>query len=262
MKRTRRELQVYTVSFLDLLSCSLGGILILWLLSVRHSQQQAASYASQMQTMQRQITEALGALQSAEREAAAAREDADARQRAIERIKAAQATLIGLKGEMKGAAFIFDTSGSMVATGRFDEYKEMLKAWILHLPFERFNIVRFSDSVEVWRPGQLVDATPQNREEACRFVDAFVSRGATHTLAALQAAFALPDLDTITLMSDGRPEPGGVWEMQQTHAWLAQQNASRQVVINCVALGDYFGKDYAEFLQKIAHDHGGMFIGR
>jgi Mg-chelatase subunit ChlD len=252
----------FTVSFLDLLSCALGGILALWLLSVRHSQLRAASYASQMQSMQRQMTDALASLDRAKRAAAAAKADAEARQKTIESIKGAQAALIGLKGQMRGAVFIFDTSGSMAQTGRFDEYKGMLKGWILHLPFERFNVVRFSDHVQVWQAGRLVDATAANRHDACRFIDSFVSTGGTYTLAALQAAFALPNIDTITLMSDGRPEPGGVAEMAETHRYLARVNASRSVTINCVAMGDYFGKEYGEFLQKIAHDHGGMFIGR
>jgi hypothetical protein len=66
-------------------------------------------------------------------------------------------------------------------------------------------------------------------------------------------------------MSDGRPDIGdgrSEEEIEQIHAWLRQNNRQGKVVINCVAMGDYFGKTYAEFLQKIAYDSKGVFIGR
>lgn len=262
MRRARGEIQVFSVSFVDLLSCALGGILVLWLLSMRDSQQQVTALARQVASMEGQIQRASAALREAQASLAAERAQAAAHQKAIERLKAAQAALIGIQGTLEGAVFVFDTSASMESTGRFAEYKTLLQGWLTHLPFRRFNVVRFSDTVEVWRPGQLADATPASRQEACQFVEKFVSRGGTSTLAALRAAWDLPGVDTITLMSDGRPEPGGAAEMAAIHAWLAQVNQPRRVVINCVAMGDYFGKDYAEFLQRLARDHGGMFLGR
>ena len=150
------------MSFLDLLSCALGGILVLWLLSIRQSQQEAASYAGQAHSMQRQIAEALAALRIAQRAAAA-------------------------------------------------------------------------------------KARPRPQQK---------------TIEGLQAAFALTGVDTVTLMSDGRAKPSGTHEMAETRTWLAQVNRPLRAVVNCVALGDYFGKHYAEFLQKIARDDGTMFIGR
>ncbi len=261
MPRTRREIQVFSVSFLDLLSCALGGILVLWFLSMDTSHKQAESYARQIDSMDSQIRTAQAALSAAQQAATDARAQADAQQKAIKGLKDAQGALIGLNGKMEGVVFIFDTSGSMKETGRFDEYKDLLKGWIKHVDFKRFNVIRFSDTTEIWKTGQLADKNKTNEDGACLFVDGFRPDGATSTFAALKAAFSL-NPDTITLMSDGRPEPGGTAEMTAIHAWLQQVNSSRQVVINCVAMGNYFGKDYAEFLQKIAQDHGGMFIGR
>ena len=277
MPARRGEPQIFSLSFLDVLSCALGGVLLLLLLNIDSGHKQAESHRRQATSMQNQINDALGrvaaaqkGLAAAHKAAANAQARADAQEAAMDGMKKAQAALIGLNGDMNGAVFIFDTSGSMKETGRYEEYKALLKGWLTHVPFKRFNVIRFSDDAEVWHPGELVDGEDPdrrrealaNREEACAFVDRFVPEGSTHTREALEAAFALPDVDTITLMSDGRPTPGGLEEMESIHLRLREVNANRQVVVNCVAMGDYFGKDYAEFLQKIAHDHGGMFIGR
>ena len=71
IKPARRRVQVFSLSFLDLLSCPLGGILVLWLLSIRQSQQEAPSYTGQAHSMQRQIAEALAAVRTPQKAAAA-----------------------------------------------------------------------------------------------------------------------------------------------------------------------------------------------
>jgi len=133
-KPARRRVQVFSLSFLDLLSCPLGGILVLWLLSIRQSQQEAASYAGQAHSMQRQIAEALAALRTAPPKGTTGQGHAEGRQKTIEGIKATQAALIDLKRTMDGAVFGFDTSGSEAvnAHGAFRRWRSA----VAHHPSE------------------------------------------------------------------------------------------------------------------------------
>ena len=213
MRRRQGDIQVFSVSFLDVLSCALGGVLLLLLVTMSSSEQ-------------------------AKQEAA---------------------TMIGLKGDMKGVVFVFDTSGSMEQAGRFPEYQELLRRWVLNLSFERFNVVRFSTDVEAWREPGLFEATTANRRGAAQFIGSFTPFGKTNTLGALQKAFDLSDenLDTIVLFSDGAPNQNTEDILQ----YLRERN-TRGVVINTVAIGRYFQERYGVFLQQIAQQHNGMFIGR
>lgn len=213
MRRRQADIQVFSVSFLDVLSCALGGVLLLLLVTMSSSEQ-------------------------AKREAA---------------------TMIGLKGDLKGVVFVFDTSGSMVQGGRFPEYQELLKRWVLNLSFERFNIIRFSTDVEAWREPGLFEATAANRRDAAQFIDGFTPAGDTNTLGALRKAFDLSEgnLDTIVLFSDGAP----IQKTEDILQYLRERN-TQGVVINTVAIGRYFQERYGVFLQQVAQQHNGMFIGR
>lgn len=226
-------------SFLDLLACALGGVLLLLLMTMHQSRQQVSTLEEEITDMVQHVSAIEEEIQGMERHVSA---------------------VVGLKGEFEGVVFVFDTSGSMADDERFEEYQQMLQQWLMYLPFDRFNVIDFDSGVKPWRPDVLVTATAAEREAACQFVEGFTAGGSTNTLGALQAAFAMPGVDTIILMSDGAPDKDQ--PMDQIHDWLARENKSRGVVINTVGMGLYFDKAYGPFLQKIASDHGGMFIGR
>lgn len=253
----RAEIQVFNVSFLDVLSCALGGVLILLLMNMDSATTAARSYETQAKSMQDQINQAQSSLNAAQNALSQAQADADSQRQARQALEDAQTALIGLKGDMGGVVFIFDTSGSM-NTSRFSEYKQMLKDWILHLEFNSFNVIEFNSQSRVWQPNRLVPDSKGDRERASRFVDALPATGNTNTLDALEEAFQLPGLDTIILMSDGAPNQ----PFTDIHRFLKSANSNRRVKINTVGMGNYFHAEYGDFLQEIAADHDGMFIGR
>lgn len=325
--KKRTPLQTFSLSFLDILACALGGVLVLLLLSFADGSRITRSYQTTIAEMQARIAATVGRLETttteldavsreseaneralaeavahnrqlqkaleelhAETEAAEAalneaksagnsteaalaraQSEIDALRKASDTLRQAQANLVGLRGPLRNVAFVFDTSGSM-ATPRFDDYKATLKSWVTHLPMRRLAVIDFDNNIRVFRPN-LVDATPENRAAACEFIDGFSARGMTDTLGALQRAFAMEGLDTIVLLSDGEPtlphpRDGGrpsaadiAKNIALVEQWLQQRNASGEVVINCVAMGNYFNTAYGEFLQRIAADHGGVFIG-
>jgi len=187
--------------------------------------------------------------------------------------------VLGLRGPMKNVVFLFDTSQSLgraVRGGeRFVEYKELLKAWVSNLQFDQFNLVRFHTSVETVRgwENKLVEASADNRDAACGYVDSFQPAGTTNTMGAIQYALdRLENVDTVVLFSDGEPNAedgkpgGGEQAVQWILGYLKQNNRQADgrptVMINTVAMGDYLNATYGEFLRDLAEQNGGVFIGR
>jgi hypothetical protein len=140
-------------------------------------------------------------------------------------------TFFGSEIASNRVCFIIDTSGSMQMTDRPAEHalseedfikadpdtpelralkrieraKRALTECVSSLqPTQRFNIIAFSSGNRLWKPA-VVEATPQNKSEALRFVEGLRDDGGTNTHDALEAAFADPAIDTIYLLSDGAP---------------------------------------------------------
>ena len=276
MKRRSGEVQVFSMSFLDVLSCALGGTLLLLLLIQDGSQQQADAQEEALREMQSRIDSAQQKVKQAQRdieEANKKSKNARARARALaaanKKLKQAQTSLTGINGKLKHVVFIFDTSGSMADNfntssfrrdgpkrgPKFQRYLAALKRGVDTYPFTRFNVIRFSTDVRAWKPGKMGRATDENKKSANAFIDKFQPNGGTATLKALQAAFRLPDVDTIILYSDGVP----VYSQNQSHQaaikevmdWL-QANRREGLVINTVAIGGSHRSLHREFLRKIA----------
>lgn len=251
MSKRNRSDGFLGTSFLDVLCCALGGVLLLLLLTMSRGHRQTTAFRAQIGSMEQQMS-------TAQKAVADALEDVAKHESARQSLERAQSALIGFKGEFSGVVFVCDTSGSMNTGQRFLECQQLLKQWVNYLPFARFNVIDFDDNAVAWRPGGLVDATDANRSSACIFVDNWSTDGGTNTLEALKMAFGMPGVDTIILISDGAPDQ----EMEEIHEWLDNANKNRQVVVNCVGVGNYFDGEYGPFLQRIASDHNGMFIGR
>lgn len=83
--------------------------------------------------------------------------------------------------------FVIDNSGSMAGPS-MEQAKESLALAISRLkPEDRFNVIRFDDTMTVHFP-ELVEATPDRRENAIAFVRGLTADGGTEMLPALEAA--------------------------------------------------------------------------
>lgn len=83
--------------------------------------------------------------------------------------------------------FVIDNSGSMAGPS-MEQAKESLALAISRLkPEDRFNVIRFDDTMTVHFP-DLVEAAPDKREEAIAFVRGLTADGGTEMLPALEAA--------------------------------------------------------------------------
>ncbi|XP_072344024.1 inter-alpha-trypsin inhibitor heavy chain H6 [Scyliorhinus torazame] len=102
----------------------------------------------------------------------------------------------------KNVIFIIDVSSSMIGA-KIRQTKEGMSTILSDLRTDDyFNIVTFSDIIEVWKVDHSIQATRQNVQSAKRYVNNMVASGWTDINGALRAAAKL-------FHGDRSPEPGG-----------------------------------------------------
>lgn len=199
-------------------------------------------------------------------------------QEELDELRKSAANVVTLRGPMKRVVFVFDTSDSLKKNQRFGDYTAVLKSWIETLRFEQFSLIEYDDRILIdpMFAEDLREGTRDVRKFACELVDKFQPDGRTLTRKALARALAYPDVDTIILFTDGRPtdEDGNELDpegMTKILDWLKKEH--EKVVINTIAIGDYMEKNrkpegnatremsYGEFLQEMARNHNGAFLG-
>lgn len=92
------------------------------------------------------------------------------------------------------------------------------------------------------------------RKKAVEYVGRLNADGGTNIHDALELAFEDPSVDTIFFLSDGIPSTGKETEPAAIRAAVKRWNESRQLKINCVALGQEL-----PLLKWIANDSGGEY---
>jgi von Willebrand factor type A domain len=154
--------------------------------------------------------------------------------------------------------FVVDVSGSMAqpfGTGagtRLDEAKRQLGR-VLGLLGQKAkgNVVTFADSARGF--AESLQPLDERRQKAlAAFAEAMAAKGPTNVHDGLLRAFADPDVDTIFLLTDGRPSSGPVVDEEALLALVARWNLGRGVRIHTVALG---GR--SRFLERLAQQSGG-----
>ncbi|CAG6021920.1 inter-alpha-trypsin inhibitor heavy chain H6 isoform 2-T2 [Menidia menidia] len=91
----------------------------------------------------------------------------------------------------KDVIFVIDISGSMTGT-KIKQTKQAMNTILGDLrEGDHFNIITFSDKVNIWKKGRTVRATRQNVREAKEFVRSILAEGWTNINAALLSAAQL-----------------------------------------------------------------------
>jgi Ca-activated chloride channel family protein len=113
--------------------------------------------------------------------------------------------------------FVVDTSGSM-AGEKIKQARNALKYCIQKLnDGDRFNIVRFSSFVDLWK-NELVRAD-ENRKAALAWADTLLAEGGTNIAEALEAGLAFPKDPArptfVVFMTDGKPTLGPTVDPRQ-----------------------------------------------
>uniref|UniRef100_A0A8C4TLD0 Inter-alpha-trypsin inhibitor heavy chain family member 6 n=1 Tax=Erpetoichthys calabaricus TaxID=27687 RepID=A0A8C4TLD0_ERPCA len=120
----------------------------------------------------------------------------------------------------KNVIFLIDVSGSMIGT-KIKQTKNAMQTILSDLrPDDHFNIITFSDVVNIWNPNSTIQATPQNVKKAKDFVSKIVADGWTDINAALMMAGSIIKTNTpeersgkhriplVILLTDGEPTIG------------------------------------------------------
>lgn len=298
MKKRRTGIETMSAAFLDVIACALGGTLLLLLISKTESAKSITAYSEALSAAQASQDAASSKLKSVSEELKSVKEEIEEEKRefentvkalgsAIENLKDTQASLAGIKGELKNVVFVLDLSGSMTGSlnsknelverpqlvKRFKEVKAKIAQLVERLDFEQFAIVGFGGTSDaqpriVFLDQAWVRGTPENRANAQVTIERWEAAGGTPTLAALQRAFQFKDVDTVILYSDGEPTipiANGNFTKEQTEklkaevlAWLKKENSKSKVAVNTVPIGSYNSDTLERFMRRIADENGGI----
>ncbi|MEC7726958.1 MAG: VWA domain-containing protein, partial [Planctomycetota bacterium] len=156
--------------------------------------------------------------------------------------------------------FVVDTSGSMLKpfstgdTSRLEEAQAQLSKVFDALPKgAKVNVISFAaDAARMF--DDLSTLSARRRKAARTFIEELESKGPTNLYAALQRAFEQEEVDTIFVLTDGRPSSGSVADPGRVRRWAQLWNAGRSIRIHTIALGDE-----SELLEQLAADSGGVY---
>ena len=169
------------------------------------------------------------------------------------------ATYYGLPLLADRIIFVMDTSGSM-GGGRITAAKRELIDAIAGLPEStHFSVLVFNSRFAVWQ-AQLVPATSENKEAACRFVASQSVAGQTASYDALEAALSF-DAEAVYFLTDGAPTQGKVTQPASIVATVTKLNRSRRMTINSIGIGvEAKGSVFDGFLETLAAQNYGEYI--
>lgn len=164
--------------------------------------------------------------------------------------------------------------------------KELINTLYVLSPKVHFNIIWYEGTPSPWKQ-ELVPATWTNKLDAIAATDKVIASGGTNTWDALEMAFKMIEaaqtksvaidkkanyatstngVDTMFLMTDGRPTMGRITGTDEVIFELRKVNRLRKVTIHTVCVGDRSpgsaildGPDPA-FLKRIADQNNGDFV--
>tara|TARA_B100000900_G_C20042820_1_gene498718 strand:- start:13 stop:471 length:459 start_codon:yes stop_codon:yes gene_type:complete len=139
-------------------------------------------------------------------------------------------------------------------TTRLDEAKRQLRSVFERLPKgSALNVVGFADSADEMFD-RLQPLSSRRRKAAEEFVDELFGKGSTNVFASLESAFEDDAVDTIFVLTDGRPSSGYVADVAALAKMARLWNAGRLIRIQTIALGET-----SELLEQLATDSGGVY---
>jgi hypothetical protein len=188
--------------------------------------------------------------------------------RARQREAGSTSSFYGLEILSERVVFVIDQSGSMGAKAgtrssdqggktRLQIAKEELLRYVDNVPEHHlFNIVLFGTGVRTFADDMRSPKGP-GRAEARQWVEKIALEGATNLYGGLKKAFAMKDVDTIYLLTDGDPSVGEEVDPKLILEDVTYWNRERRIVIHSISIGTR-----SELLRKLAEETGGEFLVR
>ena len=285
MRRKSAEIQVFSISFLDVLSCALGAVLIL-LIVVPISPPKPEVKQNIVQKLKAVITSMNTEKSSLEKKIEQLEQE-KARQeqnKTIPKPKAKPApSLFGLPLKADNAIFVIDVSGSMAWQG-LNLYRT-IESLLMSCEVKKYRFIFFDSEVyqtgKYWSFGWLA-GTDGNKDQTLKHINdnlrAFIFEEplGTNSGDALYQALRHGEGDVIYFVTDGYPTVGET----NVDNILSRVNYSNThgAIINCIMVGlpgtsiNYQGKvvfmpeanpkELYDFLHDLAEQNGGVYVGR
>lgn len=283
--RQRKSIDVFNISFLDLLSGALGAVIILFIVVPKNeapnieepeqkevcvdNSQALSSCQSLAKDQKKVINELTNQLKDATKLAAAKIEKKEVKQEVTQ----SSSNDVGFNFKGKRIAFLIDVSGSMATDDRIGEVKAGLKMLIASMGKDYYvDIIYFPHLKEshysLW--GVLQDLRDLTiKEEIYGFLARLKPQGTTPTRDALMHTLDnYPNLTDIVLLSDGEPttsarssSPDNIKDILED---VKRKNTTRNVQINAIGVGaKNFSKssNLYKFLKKLTDTNNGFFYG-
>ncbi len=179
-----------------------------------------------------------------------------------DRIKLERNQYYGIDIHAKRLLFILDQSGSMsgqVPGGtRLTRAKNELVYAIDGLPPDaEFGILFYDEVVRPWRD-ELVVASDKNKQAAAQFIWRAQAGSRTNTYAALRRAMEFDDqLETIFLLTDGKPTTGLIVSQGAIINDILRRNRTRHLTINTIGIAVEGATE--SFLRNLSKHSNGEF---
>jgi hypothetical protein len=132
-----------------------------------------------------------------------------------------------------------------------------------------FNLVLYASDVWTWQD-ELVEMESTRRVDVQEYVDDLRASGGTNIYGALRTALEIagvkggekwdsPRIDTLFLLTDGRPSVGLTTQPDEILAYVRDKNRSGGIVIHTIGLS---GAQDAYLLSELAAQNGGTYSAR
>jgi hypothetical protein len=148
-----------------------------------------------------------------------------------------------------------------IERARIERAKKELREVIRHLPEStRFGILAYSHELRFWQEARtLRDAGPRNKQDALEWVDNLKAAGATLTDRALFEVLAIPEVDTILLLTDGAPrdERNNLLAIEPILEGVRLANRFRKCRIHTLSFEAIKDREMRAFVRELAESNDG-----
>lgn len=271
--RKRRQIELFSISFLDLLSGALGAVIILYVAIPKNKPIEAPIKDEVKELMK--IDLAKKDLEIKELRAQLSAVDKTTKEES--EVSSTSSTGmdfdVGFKFKGKRIVFIIDTSYSMTEEDRMGQVKAGLKMLLTALSDDfKIEVIRYplgerAPFKSMW--GDMKEMTEVNKHDAFEFVYGMRPYGGTPTRDVLM--FALQNYQSATdivLLTDGVPtlhnsnKKDDIFDILEN---VRGENRGRSVRISAIGVGSDFIKDKTndryKFLSLLAQENDGFFVG-
>lgn len=273
--RKRRELNVISISFLDLLSGALGAVIILYVALPKNKvempvEDNVAKVSQDLIAAQAEVLESRQKIVELKKQLAQV--SVSASTPSPEKLSSGKDLDVGFKFKGKNIVFLIDTSLSMIEEDRMGQVKAGLKMLLTSLPTNyNVDIVQYPNGQStpyksLW--GNIKPNQSMNKLDAFDFIYDLRPNGGTPTREAL--LFVLRNYDNlsdIVLLSDGAPtfhnsnKKDDIFDILK----VVRENNPHKIQINTIGVGSEFIKDQTSdryrFLSLLSEETGGFFVG-